>query len=142
MNFTLKFHTSAPTNLEYYEIRARIQFELKDKKYVAAHVTDRSVSFKDTRWFMRRNFEFMLDGGEFVISDEPNNRKLLTLNYYWRYYPPLLIYSFLVIVSILNKMYDGIWFFGGFCAIVMPIDIMRARGKANELLRNILKADS
>ncbi|HEX3385503.1 MAG TPA: hypothetical protein VHS53_09960 [Mucilaginibacter sp.] len=86
MNFKLKFHTSAPTSLEPYEILSNIQFELKDKKYIAKYVTDRSVSFYDNPWRMRWNFEpHMLDGGEFVISDGPDNSRTLTLNYYWKF---------------------------------------------------------
>src|SRR5581483_10853609 len=131
----LNFHTSATTTLEPYEILANIQFELRDKKYKAKHVTDRSISFYDNPWRMRWNFEpYMLDGGEFVMSDAPDNKKILTLNYYWGYSSFLLVYTFLLITTISEKMYEGIWFFSIFYAIVVPIDIMRAKGKASELI--------
>jgi hypothetical protein len=142
MNFRLNFHTSATTTLEPYEIRARIQLELKDKKYKVEYVTDKSVSFKDNPWRPRWNFEpYMLDGGEFVISDCHDNGKLLTLNYYWRYLPFLLTFLFMTITLILDKAYDGIWFFGIFYTIVVPIDIMRSKNKASELIAAILRTD-
>ena len=140
MNFRLNFHTSATTALEPHEIIANIQFELKDKKYIGKYVTDKSVSFADNPWRLRWNFEpYMLDGGEFVISDGPENGRLVTLNYYWKYYPVLLLYTFLVTTSVSNKVYDGIWFFGLFLVISAPIDIMRSKGKASELLTTVLE---
>jgi hypothetical protein len=142
MNFRLNLHTSATTTLEPYEIRARIQLELKDKKYNVESVTDKSVLFKDNPWRLRSNWSpYMLDGGEFVISDDYDNGELLTLNYYWSYLPFLLIFSFLTITLILEKEYDGIWFFGVFYAIVVPIDIMRSKNKASELIAAILRTD-
>jgi hypothetical protein len=138
MIFKLKFHTSATTLLEPYEIKARIQLELKDKKYNVESVTDKSVLFKDNPWRLRSNWSpYMLDGGEFVISDGHDNEKLLTLNYYWSYLPFLLTFLFMTTTLILNTAYDGLWFFGIFYAIVVPIDIMRSRNKASELISAI-----
>jgi len=142
MNFRLNFHTSATTTLEPYEIRARIQLELKDKKYNVESVTDKSVLFKDNPWRLRSNWSpYMLDGGEFVISDDHDNGELLTLNYYWSYLPFLLIFSFMTITLMLEKAYDGIWFFGVFYTIVVPIDIIRSKNKASELIAAILHTD-
>ncbi|MGZ3778387.1 MAG: hypothetical protein ACXVI9_12800 [Mucilaginibacter sp.] len=140
MNFRLNFHTSVTSNLEPHEIIANIQFELKNKKYIGKYVTDSSVSFADNPWRLRWNFEpYMLDGGEFVISEGPSNEKLVTLNYHWRYLPFLFTYALLLFFLIRDKVYEGIWFFSIFYAIVVPIDIIRSKREAKKLLAVVLE---
>jgi len=141
--FKLKFHTSATTTLESYEIIALAQLELNEKKYNVDYVTDKSIAFKDNLWRLRWSTEpYMLDEGELIISDNPNGGKLLTLNYCWEYYQFLLAYGCMLIVLISDKAYEGIWFFSIFYVIVIPIDILRAKSKAKQLLANVLKADT
>jgi hypothetical protein len=143
MNFKLKFQTSAPTSLEPNEIIAEIQLQLSDTKYNVDSVTANSVSFSDNPWRLRWNFEaYMLDEAEFVISNDLNGKRILTLNYYWRYYQFLIWLSLLAIMMIPKKEYVGILFFAVFYAIVIPIDVMRAKSTAREILRSILRADA
>jgi hypothetical protein len=143
MNFKLKFHTSATTPLEPYEIIARIQLELKDKKYTTEYVTDRSILFKDNPWRLRWNFEpLMLDRGEFTISDNDGNERLLSLIYDYSFVRFFIAIAFITIISIFQDDYSGLAFFGVFFGVVIPIDVMRSRGKASELLTAILQADA
>jgi hypothetical protein len=121
----------------------RIQFELKDKKYIAKYVSDRSILFKDNPWRTRWNFEpYMLDEGEFLISDNPSDGKLLTLNYYYHYLGIVLNFAIMVVVLSCWGEYWGILFFAAFFGVTVPIDIMRSKGKARELVEAILQTDN
>ena len=143
MIFKLKFQTSATTLLEPYEIIAKIQLELKDWKYNVKDVTGNTVSFKDNPWRLRWNFEpKMVDGGEFVISYNPDNEKLLRLNYYYNLFPALLALTIMSTILISDRVYDGILFFGVFYAVAVPIDIIRSRVSARELVAAILQANA
>ena len=139
MNFRLNFHLSAPTTLETYEILANIQFKLKDKKYISKYLTDRSVSFYDNPWRMRWNTDaYMIDGGEFIISDDLDNGRLLKLNYYWRYASFLIRFLVISTIFIVSGQYSMMWFFGAFFAIFVPIDILRSKMRARALLAEVL----
>lgn len=140
MNFRLNFHTSAPTTLEPYEIIANIQFELKDKKYNVAHLTNNSVTFKDNRLRFRSSWSpTMLDGGEFVISNKPDGERLVTLHYYWNFFPFLFFITAITIVSVFQNDYFGLAFFGIFFGIVILVDIVTHKGKASELIADVLQ---
>ncbi len=142
MIFKLKFHTSTTTLLEPYEIMARIQLELKDKKYKVEYVTGKAVSFKQRPGF-RWNFEpTTLDGGEFTIGDNADSEQLLNLNYYYDYAPPLFIFVAFIVILLFQGEYEGIAFFAVFFGVTVPIDILRSRGKARELIAAILQADA
>ncbi|HVW14295.1 MAG TPA: hypothetical protein VHB54_10745 [Mucilaginibacter sp.] len=143
MNFKLKFHTSATTALESYEILARIQLELKDRKYNVEEVTDKTVLFKDNLLRFRSSWSpTMLDEGEFVISDDRNGGRVLTLNYIWNFLPFLIGITIVIILSVFWQDYTVVAFFGVFIAIVTPIDLMRHRGEASELIAAISEADA
>ncbi|MFI5161429.1 MAG: hypothetical protein ACHQHN_09135 [Sphingobacteriales bacterium] len=142
MKFRLKFHNSVSTALEPYEILANIQLELKDKKYLVKRVTDKTVLFKDNllrfRW---SGSPTTLDGGEFVISDDLDGRRLITLNYVWSFLPFLILITVVIIFSVFWNDYFGLPFFGVFLAIVIPIDLMSHKGKANELIAAVSRPD-
>lgn len=83
----------------------------------------------------------MLDGGEFVISNNNDDGRLVTLHYYWNFFPFLFFLTAVTILSVFQNDYFGLPFFGVFFGIVIPIDITLSKGKASELLAAVLKVD-
>jgi hypothetical protein len=136
MIFKLQFHITSATTLGTNEIIDRIQFLLEDTKYNIDAVTLNSLSFSDNPWRMRWNFEAkMLDEGEFVVSTNAAGEKLLTLNYRYNLLWVLVTMIFVLFMLMSHRQYWGIIFFG----ITIPIDIIRTRYVAKELLADVLR---
>jgi len=83
MNFKLQYQTSDTTPFEPHEVIANIQIELGDKDYIIEQVNDRSVTFKDNPWRLQfSGAPARLDGGRFVITDDPVNGRTVTLYFF------------------------------------------------------------
>ena len=138
MNFKLNFHVSGESTLSNVAVLDRITTVLQYKKYRVLSTTLDTVTFDCNPWRLKWNFEpSQVDGGLFEIRPTVNGQSV-RLNYYFNYlYPAIIIVVFLGFI-INENLYEGLWFFGAFFAITIPISIITVRNKGRALLRDIL----
>jgi hypothetical protein len=143
MNFKLNYRTSASTTMSTNDVGQRIQYQLHADKYAILQAERRIIKFKDNPWALRWNFSpFKLDGGEFAIDDGQAGEKQVTLKYYVNFLPFILqiIFMFSFILGT-GAPIEAILFFLVFFAVAITIENLRARGKAKELLAEVLNAN-
>jgi len=138
MNFKLSFHVSGESKMSNDAISDRIAAVLQYKKYRILSTSLDTVTFDCNPWRLKWNFEpTQVDAGVFEIHPNANGHSV-RLKYYFNYlYPAILVIAFLAFI-INEKLYEGLWFFGVFFAITIPISVITVRNKGRALLRDIL----
>ena len=138
MFFKLNFHISGESKLSNAAIFDRINSVLQYKKYRVLSTTIDTLTFDCNPWRLKWNFEpTQVSGGIFEIRSSADGHTV-SLKYYNDFLYRVILFTYLFIVVITYKLYDGLWFFGVFLIISTTVDIIRVKNKGRELLRDVL----
>ncbi|MEO8885864.1 MAG: hypothetical protein ABI367_07350 [Mucilaginibacter sp.] len=134
-----RFQTEQTTSASLEAIKYEILQKLKEYDYRVTAVTTNSVTFKEKPGMVVTGVESkkLLSGGEFLINQLEYSNTLV-FNYRINILPGFVILFIVLTFCIIERMYSGIPFFGGFFLIASVFQYFSFKTAGKEILDEII----
>ena len=138
----LNFSITKTTSIAPKTVIDLLVVELEDREYKILDETNNSLVFYSSAWRLRWNFQryIAFNGGDVDVGISRNGNSII-FNYYLDFFPLLLLVSFAIFSTIVDRDYNWDLLVAGVFIFNAAMSVVRAKWAAKSILTKVLKQE-